>query len=804
MRKQLLFPLFSLVLLTLAAACVDQVADLNPTFDPVQNTVNAKFVINIAAADQPATKMSAAVVQSNATFRGIENATLFTFSLRDGDTFRNGEKILSASDTATGAFNLSKAFDISAFGEGGAKSHKVMELPIPVGTNTMIFYGMAARNGMTDEQVGKTSYFYNTTIGKIGSFAEPRIRPGSDQAKAFFEIENIIATVVSYILITGINGSGVADKYAVPSVTLGEVTWNIQGVPFHWADYALAVAATPQSPAYLKLHGRTGISDTDLSQQPTNAERILGEAYVAFTKLYPNEIRAGSGEAVSIISRELASVLHKASVPENMNDAVAAKVVESMSLYVNDFCNTTTYTWNSISSVLYQLEQKYDTPLPYSGGSAYTLQDFPSHFNLPVGCTSMSVVDLDPTDADYNTFAIQVADGSTVAKRFIYNEHIYSDGTVLTPVKPTNPPFSYQEGISVYDITYSPELCYYCNSPIRVTNQNGLQDKDFPDGVEDWSNKESWPSTIWNDNAFVSATTRGVALNFNIQYGMALMQTQLQYHTEDFPLIDNAKDLAKADHDNTFTPTNSANLLLKGILIGGQPSVANWQYLPWQNFVNECDLPKASDDPTRISEYPWTFNFNKMIYDRTMNVSTSADGTVTSSSVIPVTGGLSMPTYTVVFDNYDATKAIDQQSAVYVALEFENNLGSFYGYSGIIPNHGTFYLLGKLDPTAATGVVQTNPNESVFPAADDAEGNMLVPYYQETSGDHVKGQTIPAKRVFIADHTTKVIFTIHHDALQKAFLSVPDLRATSLALGLSVDLKWDDGFTYNVDLGDAN
>jgi hypothetical protein len=52
------------------------------------------------------------------------------------------------------------------------------------------------------------------------------------------------------------------------------------------------------------------------------------------------------------------------------------------------------------------------------------------------------------------------------------------------------------------------------------------------------------------------------------------------------------------------------------------------------------------------------------------------------------------------------------------------------------------------------------------------------------------------------DFVTKVNFTIGSDALKNAFVTVPDLRSTSMSLGLSVDLEWKEGLSFdNVPLG---
>ena len=51
-------------------------------------------------------------------------------------------------------------------------------------------------------------------------------------------------------------------------------------------------------------------------------------------------------------------------------------------------------------------------------------------------------------------------------------------------------------------------------------------------------------------------------------------------------------------------------------------------------------------------------------------------------------------------------------------------------------------------------------------------------------------------RVFIQDYTTTANFTIN--SLKNAYVTIPDLRASKLQLGLSVDLTWQNGLTFEV------
>ena len=125
----------------------------------------------------------------------------------------------------------------------------------------------------------------------------------------------------------------------------------------------------------------------------------------------------------------------------------------------------------------------------------------------------------------------------------------------------------------------------------------------------------------------------------------------------------------------------------------------------------------------------------------------------------------SNPNYTLVLDNKNSSTTDPKQSKVNVTVELENNMGDFYGKDGLIPNGSRFYLVGVLNPEASTA---TQP----------------------------KGENI--NRVFVKDHTTVANFTITN--LKNAYNHIPDLRTSKINVGLAVDLKWESGITFNVDL----
>lgn len=117
--------------------------------------------------------------------------------------------------------------------------------------------------------------------------------------------------------------------------------------------------------------------------------------------------------------------------------------------------------------------------------------------------------------------------------------------------------------------------------------------------------------------------------------------------------------------------------------------------------------------------------------------------------------------YTLLMPNYQATAA-----TVNFALELENNTGhEFRGQDGVVPVGGKFYLVGTLDPA--------NPKTPAPSGVTD---------------------------VFMSDYQTVANVTIK--SLEKAYNTIPDLRATQMELGLSVDLTWEQGFTFDVEIGE--
>lgn len=301
---------------------------------------------------------------------------------------------------------------------------------------------------------------------------------------------------------------------------------------------------------------------------------------------------------------------------------------------------------------------------------------------------------------------------------------------------------------AVMNLVYPNELYYLTSTSLKATDTKTVE----------WPKKvDAWTSNTWSgwDNA-VKATSKNIALLNNIQYGTALLSTTVKVGAT--TLYDNAKQ-ENPEHPtaNSGITVGAESFPLTGVLVGGQPSAVAW------NFI-----PSGTD-------------FSKVVYDANVPTGIYAGSTTESDK-----------NYTLVFDNLTSET---EQKDVSVCLEFQNNSNSdFYGKDGIILKGQRFYIVGKLSPTGKTfnfptvDGVQTNESDIAAKTAS---------YYPSTT-----------MRVFIQDFKTIANFTLTAGdantpgSLGKAFATIPDLRSTNQTLGLSVDLSWKPGVTFNVNLGE--
>ena len=247
----------------------------------------------------------------------------------------------------------------------------------------------------------------------------------------------------------------------------------------------------------------------------------------------------------------------------------------------------------------------------------------------------------------------------------------------------------------------------------------------------------SYGTNSWSD--ILDLYTDGTKVTENTR--SVALSNQVQYGVGRLDATINA--LSGTYYDWNGTEVNVTNgFTLTGILIGGQKPVG------WDFTVK-------------------TGGTSYTIYDKTL----ASGGTWTVKAGTP-----SSTNYTLALET-EKYNADGEVGVVRVALEFKNNGNDFAGLNGeIIPKNGTFYLVGELKPSLGTG------------------------YNASTKGKD---------RVFTQDHKTIATFSINNGSddasnenyrkgLGTATNGLPDLRASSMEIGLSVNLEWQTGLTFNV------
>lgn len=728
----------------------------NPSYNPETGDLNVDFVFNVSMGNEPTTRMSAANTQARLTdpFRGITDAYLATYKLNDDGKYITDPSLvadkLNVLGPVLGAGKLNQNPNATISGDV-TKSRRVLQLSLASGTNSMLFYGKAPKTG-TDLEQGKITMNIAETpedtyfsMCKIVPESAYESAPNIDQA-TLAQYQKLIAKVFTYVINSGISGA---------EVTYGGTT---KTVSINWKDY---VTVTGEANSYTLNTPAKDPSNTN--EDLSLLSQRLSYTFKSLNTIHANELRAGCGHAVADMMADLMGNINQiiSATPLNMEEVVAQAVALEIKTRVEKFFDKDNeYDWKSTSDVktaaTFVLDNDKNKILDTSN-----LNEFPADFNLPLGAVILKL-------------AIEAETAPATGYSYTYN---YT-GTVDTYAM-GGTAGSETTAFDPKNYMYPAELCYFGNSPIRVTNETKAPG-DYPDGVANWNS--SW-SSDWVANSHVTSSTRSVAMKDNINYGTALLKTQVRYGAA--TLRDNNHNLQWAwsnhvtdEEDNLIdVSTRDDHFVLTGILVGGQNPEVGWNYIARSNTVG----------------------FGSMVYDKAK--STVGDTEVSYIQIPKASGGASggnpsAEMYTLLWDNWDPSLKGTKQRDVYIAVEFKNNSKDFYGENNLIRQDATFYIVGKLDPnrkpSSYSGTDEDYANERG--AGITWPTNYALPPY-ETAGQNV-GKGIKERRVFIQDFMTSAIFVIGETSLQHALVAVPDLRSGQISLGLSVDLEWQTGINF--------
>ena len=691
----------------------EEVSD-NPTYDPVANTVTAQFVLNVSSATGGVTRQSATTVQKNANFRGMQDAKLIGLATGNSSYLAPfaGDATTtdwSASGIKAKTYNLGTLYGATAVDNTGTNnadnsSRRIVELTLPLTTDAMLVYARAIPSG-TDEENGKVTMNISSNPENITFDLVSRL---ADRQTSYNETCNLAALIINRILKSEV-AAAAAGAYTHSAHT------NVEALPaISWRGIGKTL--------------KDGGSLVPLQEN-------LAAVYNAITTLNSGEVRAGSASAVCSMIYHIYETLTTTlnAIPTTDDELNAQRLAEVIKGRVDNYFEVgateaqTEYrnignasTANTIINGLVTVAgvmtiDQYNTN--YSHVEHGDLQGMPTSYKLPWGAAQLF----------FTEFNVDASTGG-----FSYK----NPSTSLLDLSATIDPAHYM---------FPSELLYFNNSALYVNDTKKAAD-DYPNGYNTWDSF-NWAGASWA-NAAVASTTRSVAVKNNINYGVAMLQTQVALNGTSFN--DNRHAIVPSEADQVLTEAEVKGMQLTGIIVGGQNHRLGWNYLAKANETSDWDYA---------------------IFDNQIE-----------SATIP-TGA----NYTMVFDNYH-TGDQAAQTDVLVALEFQNNSGKdFYGKGNLVRQGGKFYLIGKLE----LGTNRIGTANGISGSATAWPTKYAIPPYTAS------GASQEITRVFIQDYLTTATFKIGANSLKNAFITVPDLRSTQTSLGLSVDLNWREGLNFS-------
>ena len=674
----------------------------NPNYDPKTNEVNVQFVLNVATNANSTTRSSATNAQATGNFRGMDKVKLFAFNTGTKKAVQKDADFAAVYDLD----NLLAKNAITA-----EASNRIVNINIPIGTDAFLFYGKAIKDSSEgDEKEGKIDYSVGadaTTHTKLETKFTLQPRISSTDLSVLGQTENFVEDIINYVLAASIN-------YTKDGETAAS-TMTLEGLKNQY------VTEKDFAPGQKTL---------------TALELSLAEAYYKMTTIGTDELRAGSAEAILSTMADFKKTLITVTnaTPTGTQEQAAHDLAQTLNTRFDSFFTYATTTEKASFQGVSVL--KAVPALSDSWGSNTTITDailggFPQYFGLPAGCSLL-------------TF-------NTSTKKFDYKT---TSGSSLLD----------QALVSRDKMMYPAELTYYCNGPIRTSNVD-KQVGGYPNGTSNWTTDGQWTAKgDWSTGAeAVTSSTRAAALMPNVNYGVAMLQSQVKLaNVETFK--DN-RNAITGEADQEIAKTD-INLSYTGIIIGGQCPQVGWDFLRRQ----------TTDD------------FNYMIFDNRIAGSDKGVGVA-----VPTDGGSSAENYTLLFDNYKCGATIadagtlENQNDVFVALEFVNKGDDFWGQGNLIRSGTTFYLIAKLPkPTSAQSTNFSWPGTA----------NSDINRYYEVPPIDASGSSRKIARVFVQDYKTTATFTIGAESLKHALVTVPDLRSSQMSFGLSVDLTWKSGINF--------
>lgn len=577
--------------------CQREPVNVNPSFNPETDEVNAAFIMSVSTGTSGKTKMSAESAQRADNFLGINDAKLILYA--DPDSPHAWVKSTDGAHVKHN-YNLGPVYtngQIDAENNSSSSSNRVLQLTIPVGSEAALFYGKA-NNPTPGKARGKMQFTIDEDPKKTW-FGVESIIGDDDKVAEYDATGDLMIYAINAIISTSIDG--------VDSYSYNDYSSKNALPPIKWCDLGHQWEVNNDN-AKDNPYNRTGTA----REQSFLAES-MGKAYATFTHIQGGEYRAGSSSAVKAMMQSLYSVLRKTRTAKSLNDDELN--VQRLAYYIQQnvikFFDIDNWSYLQPADIKTNCGLSDDQWTNLKFNKADDLNDYPyATFKIPEGAAQLA---FDPVHDKFS--------------------HIHPNHALVTP----NAEFEPRKYV------YPAELAYYVNSSLLVTDKDALSFEDYPNGTTNWDKSTSdqqgkWYAGGWTRDK-VKSSTRGVAVKDEIKYGVALLETNVGFTQSASAGLDDNRAAMTGDEQDRTIPIDETHFTLRGVLIGGVHPRYDWQYIPRAL----TDEEKAAEDADGHKRYG---TFDGVIYD---------DNIPTPS--IPTT----KPNYTLVFDNYNYVANESQQ-----------------------------------------------------------------------------------------------------------------------------------------------
>ena len=496
--------------------------------------------------------------------------------------------------------------------------------------------------------------------------------------------------------------------------------------------------------------GPCGTNMNSNFENGTLTANVKGKSSVGYINFKPVQIAAQStyssiqDEFVSYLNGIVGASYNDGTTTTNWNN-MGNDLTGDMAVLKGAYTNFIKLKAGSAVAILASVQSLYNIVKPISEKQSSNAKELAEAICSKILNTDGTNIKLKEYSSD-PTYILSYDSSNKDYTEFPETQGLPQGAMILEYSSTSTPGFSYKttsanigatdNNINVDNIVYPACIEYFVNTPLKATNSDEIT---WP------TTASSWDSNNWDnwDNV-VLPSTRTIALQNTINYGVASLRTTIKAVTETGLLEDNQKKFY-SNMENQQVAVGEG-FTVTGILIGGQPAQVEW------NFLSSSD------------------NFNNTVFDRSMPKGENDDITVIAKNYSN-DNETSEPFYTLLLDNMLSGDNATQKD-VNFAIELENTSNTdFYGVDGVVAAGQKFYLVGKMSVGDSQTITFPTDNDYRFPGKD-------------------------TKRIFVQDYTTNLNVTFK--SLKNAYVTIPDLRASNLQLGLSVDLTWQSGLTYNV------